>query len=179
MWKKIICCFILLGICASFSGCINTGKMSLTTFLISDAPSENFSHINITFSQVKVHKMGLNNTTSGWISIDMESKTVDMIYLHEYNLSAVLGVQNLSVGVYSKFWIVIDNATGVLKQTGEDIVFDVPSGDLKYQKLFRIKEGSTTIDVEIDLDRSVLYVPEGGVWKLTPVISDVEIEYGD
>jgi len=179
MWKKIICCFILVSVCASLSGCINSGKMSYTIVTISDAPSENFSHINVTFSQVKVHKAGLNNSTSGWIVFDMEPKTVDMIYLHEYNLTEVLGVQNLSVGVYSKLWIVVDGATGVLKETGENIVFDVPSGDLKYQKPFIIQEGNTTIDVEIDLDRSILYVPQGGVYKLTPVISDVEIERDD
>jgi hypothetical protein len=182
MIKKIICFCILVSLfisLSSLSGCIRPGKTSYTTILISDAPSENFSHIYITFSQVKVHKVGLDNSSEGWISIGMEPKTVDMIYLHEYDLSEILGTQNLSVGLYSKLWIVIDDATGILKDTGEDIVFDVPSGDVKYQKPFIIIEGSTTIDIEIDLDKSVLYVPEGGIWKLLPVISDVEIEHGD
>jgi hypothetical protein len=173
MIKKIICLFILIGFCVLINGCIDTGKMSHTTVLISDAPSENFSHINVTFSQVKI------NNDSGWISFDMEPKTVDMIYLHENDLSEVLGVQDLSVGIYNKLWIVVDSATGVLKETGEEIVFDVPSGDLKVQQPFVIIEDSTTIDVEIDLDRSVLYVPEGGVYKLLPVISSVEIEHGN
>jgi hypothetical protein len=109
----------------------------------------------------------------------MDPKTVDMIYLHVNDLSEVLGVKDLLVGIYTKLWIVVDSATGVLKDGGEEIVFDVPSGDLKIQQPFEIKEGSTTIDVEINLDKSVLYVPEGGVYKLLPVISRVEIEYGD
>jgi hypothetical protein len=178
MIKKIICLFILISLCVSLSGCFDPGKTSYTTVTISDAPSENFSHINVTFSQVKIHKFGYDND-SGWISFDMEPKTVDMIYLHENDLSEVLGVQDLSVGIYTKLWIVVDSATGVLKETGEEIVFDVPSGDLKVQQPFEIREGYTTIDVEIDLDKSVLYVPQGGVYKLLPVISRVEIEYGD
>ena len=44
----------------------------------------------------------------------------------------------------------------------------MPSGDLKIQQSFEIEEGNTTIDVELDLDRSVLYVPQGRVYKLLP-----------
>jgi hypothetical protein len=150
--------------------------MSYTTVLISDAPSDNFNHINVTFSQVKVHKYGDDNE-SGWILFDMEPKTIDMIYLHENNLSEELGVQNISVGNYSKLWIVVDSATGVLKETGEEIIFDVPSGTLKVQQSFEIKKGNTTIDVELDLDRSVLYVPQGGVYKLRPQLGKMKIDY--
>jgi hypothetical protein len=174
----IVLIFSIMVLSSIYTGCIDTGEMSQTTILISDAPSENFSHINVTFSQVKIHKFG-NNNSSGWISFDMEAKTIDMIYLHENNLSEVLGVENLTTGIYTKLWIVVDGATGILKDNGEEIVFDVPSGDLKVQQPFEIREGNTTIDVEIDLERSVLYVPQGGVYKLLPVISTVEIEYGD
>lgn len=168
--------FSIMVLTSIYSGCIDTGMMSYTTVLISDAPSENFSHINVTFSQVKIHRNG-NDNDSGWISFDMEPKTVDMIYLHENNLSEVIGIQNLSIGIYTKLWIVVDNATGILKDGGEEIVFDVPSGDLKIQQSFVIIPGNTTIDVEIDLDKSVLYVPQGGVYKLLPVIGTVEIDH--
>jgi chitodextrinase len=151
-------------------------EMSFTTVLISDAPSDNFSHINVTFSQVKIHKYGDEND-SGWILFEMEPKTIDLIYLHENNLSEELGVKNISVGTYSKLWIVVDGATGVLKETGEELTFDVPSGDLKIQQSFEIKEGNTTIDVELDLDRSLLYVPQGGVYKLRPQLGKMKINY--
>ena len=157
----------------------STGEqMSFTTILISDAPSDNFSHINVTFSQVKIHKSGDENE-SGWILFDMEPKTIDMIYLHENNLSEELGVKNLTAGKYTKLWIVVDSATGVLKETGEEITFDVPSGDLKIQQSFEIKEGNTTIDVELDLDRSLLYVPQGGVYKLRPQLGKIKIKYDE
>lgn len=178
-------CLILM---LFLSGCIqedetkNEGateeKMSFTTVLISDAPTDDFSHINVTFSQVKIHKSG-NDNDSGWIIFDMEPKTIDLIYLHENNLSSELGVKNLSAGNYSKLWIVVDGATGVLKETGEQITFDVPSGDLKIQQSFEIKEGNTTIDVELDLDRSVLYVPQGGVYKLLPQLGKMKINYDE
>jgi uncharacterized membrane protein len=50
---------------------------------------------------------------------------------------------------------------------------------LKIQQSFEITPGNTTIDVEIDLDRSVLYVPQGGVYKLLPVIGAVDIDQDD
>ena len=175
-----------LAITLILSGCVQEketengettgGEMSFTTVLISDAPSDNFSHINVTFSQVKIHKYG-NDNDSGWILFDMEQKTIDMIYLHQNNLSEELGVKNLTAGNYTKLWIVVDGATGVLKETGEEITFDVPSGDLKIQQSFEIKEGNTTIDVELDLDRSVLYVPQGGVYKLLPQLGKLKISY--
>jgi len=173
--RKVLCLCIIATLLPLFSGCVEDGeKTSYTTVLISDAPSENFSHINVTFSQVKIHRSG-NDNDSGWISFDIETKTVDMIYLHEQNLSEIIGVQNLSVGNYSKLWIVVDGATGVLKDSGEEIVFDVPSGDLKIQQPFVIEPGNMIIDVEIDLDKSVLYVPQGEIYKLLPVISKVEV----
>jgi hypothetical protein len=174
----ILLVFSIMVLSSFFSGCTDTSLTSHTTILISDAPSENFSHINVTFSQVRIHRYGDDNG-SGWISFDMEPKTVDMIYLHQNDLSEVLGVKDLLVGVYTKLWIIVDNATGVLKDSGEEIIFDVPSGDLKIQHPFIIQEDSTTIDVDIDLDKSILYVPQGGVYKLLPVISRIEIEYGD
>jgi len=175
----ILLVFSIMVLSSIFSGCTDTGLISYTTILISDAPSENFSHINVTFSQVKIHRYGDDND-SGWISFDMDGpKTVDMIYLHENDISEVLGVKDLIIGVYTKLWIIVDSATGVLKDSGEEIVFDVPSGDLKIQHPFIIQEDSTTIDVDIDLEKSVLYVPQGGVYKLLPVISRINIEYGD
>ena len=70
--KIIIACFI--GLMLAVCGCIQDTldevgddddqngedtteeKMSFTTVLISDAPSDNFSHINVTFSEVKIHR---------------------------------------------------------------------------------------------------------------------------
>lgn len=186
MFKILIIGFLVITLV--LSGCVqeeeteNGGtteeQMSFTTVLISDAPSDNFSHINVTFSQVKIHKNG-NDNDSGWIIFDMEPKTIDMIYLHENNLSEELGVKNISIGKYSKLWIVVDSATGILKLTGEEITFDVPSGDLKIQQSFEIKEGNTTVDIELDLDRSVLYVPQGGVYKLRPQLGKMKIKYDE
>jgi hypothetical protein len=84
---------------------------------------------------------------------------------------------NLTTGNYTKLWIVVDSAIGILKETGEEITFDIPSGDLKIQQSFDIKEGNTAIDVELDLDRSVLYVPQGGVYKLRPQLGKLKIDY--
>lgn len=181
-----------LGLMLVLSGCVQDNvtddgetneeptseKMSFTAVVISDAPSDNFSHINVTFSQIKIHKSE-NDNDSGWTTFNSDPKTIDLIYLHENNLTGELGVQNISVGNYNKLWINVDNATGILKDNGEEITFDVPSNVLKIQQSFEIKEGNTTIDVELDLDKSVLYVPQGDVYTLLPVIGKMKVEHGD
>jgi len=72
----IICVFILL------SGCTQTTNngdeiqagISFTEIRICDSPSENFSNIYITFSEVK-----LFSNETGWISFLSEPKNVDLL----------------------------------------------------------------------------------------------------
>jgi len=185
--KKIAFC-VIVGLILLLSGCTQVqdeegngdaeSEMSFTEIRIQDKPSANFSHINVTFSTVKVHKSGEDND-SGWTGFTSDFKTIDLIYLHENNLSEQLGVTNLSVGRYTKLWIDVDSATGVLAETGEEITFDVPSGTLKIQQSFEIKEGNTTITVELDLEKSIHYNVNSGVAKLQPVIARMHQIHGD
>ena len=171
---------IAVGLLVAISGCIEEkpeeggeveAQMSFTEVRISDMPTEDFSHINITFSTVKLHKSGEENE-SGWTVINSDPKTFDLIYLHVNNLTEQLGIANVSIGDYDKLWIVVDNATGVLKSNNETVVFDVPSGTLKIQQLFKLLEGNNTITVDIDLDNSILVA--GNVYKILPVVSKLQ-----
>ena len=180
MKMKIFVVGASIALLALISGCIQKEevgiKTSLTEIRIGDMPTEEFSHINVTFSEIKLHRA--NGNDSGWIVISTEPKTVDLIYLHINNLTEQLGIKEIEIGNYTKLWIVVENATGVLKETGETITFDVPSGDLKIQHLFDLREGNNTITVDIDLNNSVLAV-HGKVYKLLPVISGLNVEYAN
>jgi len=169
---------VLLIIVSAMAGCMNTkeGISSGTLEVrIGDAPSKNFSFVNITFSQIKVHRSG---NDSSWTNISFEERTVDLLNLHKNNITETIGVDNISEGDYDKIWIVISKATGVLNETKENVTFDVPSGDLKIQQLIDIKAGkTTTVTVDIDAERSILAV--GHVYKLLPVISFVEVKHPD
>jgi hypothetical protein len=169
----IVCAVVILLVFTS--GCVEQDKVevktSLTGIRIGDMPTENFRYINVTFSEIKLHKSG---NDSGWVNFSMEPITVDLIYLHLNNLTEKLAEMEIDVGNYTKLWITVDNVTGVLNETNETVYFDVPSKTLKIQQLFKIQEGSNTITVDIDLNSSVLEYGGGEKYKLLPVIGRLE-----
>jgi len=171
----LVCAAVALIVLAS--GCVEqvaVVKTSLTEIRVGDMPTEDFSHINVTFSEVKLHKSG---NDSGWVTITMNQTTVDLISLHINNLTEQLGIAEIEVGNYTKLWIVVDNATGVLNATNETVYFDVPSDTLKIQHLFDVREGNNTITVDIDLDNSVLV--RGDKYKLLPVIGALRVQHAN
>lgn len=172
----IVCLFVLACGCVEIQDEGDGGeiesKMSFTEIHVGDIPTEEFSHVNVTFSEIKLH-----SNETGWATITSEPKTVDLIYLHLNNLTEQLGIEEIEIGNYTKLWIVVDNATGVLKATNETIYFDVPSGTLKIQQLFDFREGNNTITVDIDLDNSVVELGHGEAYKLLPVIGALRIQY--
>jgi hypothetical protein len=170
----IICVFILISGCTEVPDTSNGGEtqagISFTEIRICDSPSENFSHINITFSEVKLH-----SNETGWISFLSEPKIVDLIYLHMNNLTDKLGLEDITTGNYTQLWIVVDNVTAVLSASGETVFFDVPSDTLKIQHLFDFREGNNTITVDINLDDSILIYGDGDEYKLLPVLSELNV----
>ena len=135
-------------------------------------PTDDFTHINVTFSEVNLH-----SNETGWVSFVSDPKTVDLLYLHRNNLTEDLGLEEIELGNYTKLWIVVDNATGVLTATNETVYFDVPSGTLKIQHLFDIREGNNTITVDIDLNNSILV--RGDTYKILPVISALRVQHAN
>ncbi|MCK5112069.1 MAG: DUF4382 domain-containing protein [Thermoplasmatales archaeon] len=177
------CVGLILGVAllvGVMSGCIETpkeeAKVSLTEIRIGDMPTDEFKHINVTFSEVKLHKSG---NDSGWVNFSMEPVTVDLIYLHINNLTEQLVEKEIDIDNYTKLWITVDNATGVLNETGETVYFDVPSKMLKIQHLFKLEEGNNAITVDIDLNDSILNYGGGEKYKLLPVIGSVEHHHKD
>lgn len=171
MNTKIGAFIAIAAFCILISGCVEEQvgvKTALTDIRIGDMPTDEFRHVNITFSEIKLHKSG---NDSGWINITSEPKTVDLLYLHVNNLNESLGIAEINVGNYTKLWIVVDNATGVLNETNETINFTVPSNILKIQQLFKIDKGNNTIFIDIDLNNSILKYGGGEEYKLLPVIS--------
>lgn len=174
----IICSFILI------TGCIETSdkndeketenQFSSTEIRIRDSPSENFTHINIKFSEVK-----LFSNETGWNSFLSEPKIVDLINLHINNLTEQLGLKQINIGNYTNLWIVIDNVTAILSATGETVFFEIPSDTLKIQHLFNFQKGNNTITIDIDLNDSILIYGDGDNYKLLPVISEINISYSN
>ena len=181
--KKIITLCVIIGTILMVCGCVEEkpkqeeptpSETTSTSFYIGDEYADDFKYVNVTFSEIKLHQK-IEDDDESWVYLLMEEKTIDLKSLHDQNVTALLNTVEIEVGNYSKLWINVSNATGVLNETNEIVNFTVPSGWLKIQQLhlFNITKGNNSITVYIDLDKSIKSFHNGTDWKLTPVISSI------
>ena len=158
-----------------------TGRVVIN---VKDAPA-GWTHINVTFSTVKIHQAGLDddNATndnetaedstaegdSGWHVLELEERTLDLAAL--VNVSELLASGNVSVGKYTQIRIVLVNVTGTLVN-GTVVNFKVPSGELKIIRPFTIQRDTTTsLTVDIDLEKSIVHSKNG--WTFKPILGSI------
>jgi len=141
-----------------------TGRV---TIFVKNAPDD-WSHINVTFSEVRIHQANASNGT-GWRSLKIMNGTVDLTDL--VNVSALLAAGNVSAGKYTQIRIVVINVTGEMTD-GTKVNFTVPSGELKTTHPFNVVAGHTvSLTLDIDLSRSIVHNANG--WKFTPVLGPI------
>ena len=131
-----------------------------------------WSHVNVTFSTVQIHRSGMDNAT--WDSINVGTRTVDLAVLT--NLSTLLGSARLSPGHYEQIRIMVTSATGVLASTGQSFTLNVTDGGVgKFVQQFDVRSmGTTTITIDVDLMASIVWTPAGH-YNFTPVIGSVSV----
>jgi len=136
---------------------------------VQDAPGA-WSHVNIAFTDVWIHEAGAGND-SGWHNVSLARTTIDLASF--VNVSELLASARFGPGKYTQIRIVVASATGTLTN-GTNVVFTVPSGELKTTTPFEIRSGSTTtLTVDIDLSRSIVMTASG--WTFTPVLGHVTV----
>ena len=168
-------------ICLIFiSGCVNIPeepklKISNTEIRLGDSPTEDFKHVNLTFSDVKLY-----SNKTGWMNIPLDITTIDLMYLYKNNLTKSLGVAKLEIGNYTQLRISITNATGI-KNDGKIVYFNISSNILQIQHMFKFDEGNNTISVDMNLNNSIhAYEYEDGEhYRLQPVISELNVSYAN
>ena len=182
MKKIFVICII--GLLVLVSGCIEEDQgdvselepeMSFIEFRVTDKVTEEFNHVNVTFTEIRLFKQSEDDNES-YVAIELGAKTVDLIYLNLSSINETLGVEEIEVGNYSKLWINVSSVTGVLNITGETVNITVPSGWLKIQQLhlFNIQKGNNTITVDINLEDSIHTFHGGEEYKFIPVIGRIE-----
>ena len=174
--------FVAICLILSISGCIEEKpkepiegeETSFVEFRIADKATEIFDHVNVTFTEVRLFNQTEDNES--FISVFFDNKTVDLVYLNLSNINETLGVAEIEIGNYSKLWINVSKAIGVLNSTKETVNISVPSNWLKIQQLhlFNISKGNNTITVDIDLENSIHLFHGGEEYKFIPVISYIE-----
>ena len=164
-----------------FCGCINNTpeepelKISTTEIRISDSPIMDFIHVNVSFSELKVC-----NNNDEWITIPIETTTIDLLYLHRNNLTRTLGIGELESGTYTRLQFSFTNSTGITND-GKKVYFELPSNMLQIHHIFEFEKGNNTISVDINLSNSIhAYEYENEyLYKLQPVINELNISYAN
>ncbi len=127
-----------------------------------------WSHVYVTFTQVWVHEAGKSEDV-GWHNLTVAQSSIDLASL--VNVSELLASARVGPGKYTEIRLVVIAATGQLLD-GTNVVFSVPSGDVKAVTPFEIRSGATTrLTVDVDLTRSI--VMNGSGWTFTPVIGQI------
>lgn len=141
-----------------------TGTVSI---YVKDLPDD-WTHVNVTFSEVKIHQADAGND-SGWHTLDLEEQTVDLAVLT--NMSELLASGNVSVGKYTQIRIVVIAVTGTMED-GTIVNFTVPSGELKTTHPFNVTSGHTeTLTLDFDLAHSIVQKDTGWIFK--PVLGSI------
>ena len=186
MKMKIFLACTIVGLLVLASGCVEqetteeetTVDMSSVTFQVTDKVTDDFDHVNVTFSEIKLHKQ-MEEDNSSWVVVEFEPKTVDLIALNLSHINETLGVAEIEAGNYSKLWINVSKCVGVLSSTGATVNITVPSGWLKIQQLhlFNFSKGNHTITIDIDLEGSIHTFHGGEEYKFIPVISSMNHQH--
>ncbi len=142
-------------------------KKGTVSVYVKDLPVD-WSHVNVTFSEVSIHKANATNN-SGWVTIKIKAQTIDFADLT--NVSQLLASSNVSEGKYTQLRITVSSATGTMTN-GTVVNFTVPSGELKTTHPFTVTSGHTeTLTLDFDLDHSI--VQAGSNWIFTPVLGSI------
>ncbi len=145
----------------------NSSKTGTVAIYVKDLPA-GWSHVNVTFSEVKIHAASAGNE-SGWHTLKLRNQTIDLASL--VNVSGLLASGNVSVGKYTQIRLVVMSVTGVMTN-GTHVNFTVPSGELKTTHPFNVTEDQTrSFVLDIDLEHSIHQNSSG--WIFTPVLGSI------
>jgi hypothetical protein len=146
-----------------------SGESGSVTFYLSDAPIEEFEHLNVTVTKVGIQRADEANESneSGWIEYDVENRTVDLTDLRGSNATS-LGVLSAPAGNYSKVFVHVDEVEGILN-SGEEVNVKLPSQKLQINSEFAVAPNSSSSFV---FDISVFEAGNSGKHILKPVVSE-------
>ncbi len=147
-------------------------EMGTVSIYVKDLPDE-WSHVNVTFSEVKIHAASDGNR-SGWHTLKLQEQTIDLASL--VNFSELLASGNVSVGKYTQIRLVVISVTGVMTN-GTQVNFTVPSGELKTTHPFNVTADQTqSFVLDIDLSHSIVHNSSG--WTFKPVLGSITARSG-
>jgi hypothetical protein len=122
---------------------------------VTDAPNHNVSRVELTVSEVEVHKAGGDGESGNWKTLDVQEETFNLLDLQN-GLTVLLADGEVEAGKYTQlrmtvFEVIVDYDSVVDEQA------EVPSDELKFVRPFTLEAGDNiTLIVDIDAARSVV-----------------------
>ena len=132
---------------------------------VTDQPSAigDFDQLNVTVSEVRLHKAGNEtNETGEWMILEPSNQTFDLTKLQDGNVTTIVN-ESIGTGEYTQVRLIVESTKGLVNGTMVDVA--VPSETLKIVKSFTITENQT---VTFIFDIHV--VKAGKKYNLVPVI---------
>lgn len=124
---------------------------------VTDAPAYDVSAINVTVSDIEVHKGG---GEAGWTSVIKEDRSFDLLELR--GVERVLGSNEVDAGKYTQIRMDVKYVTVTID--GEPRSAMLPSGKLKLPGSFEVERDKTTVlTLDFDADRSLVITGRGEV----------------
>ena len=132
---------------------------------VTDQPSAigDFDNLNVTVSEVRLHKAGNEtNETGEWMILEPSNRTFDLTKLQDGNVTTIIN-ESIGTGKYTQVRLIVESTKGLVNETMVNVA--VPSETLKIVKSFTITENQT---VTFIFDIHV--VKAGKKYNLVPVI---------
>ena len=132
---------------------------------VTDQPSAigDFDQLNVTVSEVRLHKAGNEtNETGEWMILEPSNHIFDLTKLQDGNVTTIVN-ESIGTGEYTQVRLIVESTEGLVNGTMVDVA--VPSETLKIVKSFTIAENQT---VTFIFDIHV--VKAGKKYNLVPVI---------
>ena len=168
---KKIAGFLLLSV--FWLACSNVDQTARLNVRLTDAPGD-YEEVNIDIQSVEIHSSG-GNQNSGWVSLDVESGTYNILELTN-GLDTLLATAELPAGKISQIRLVLGNNNSV-KINGVNNSLSTPSAQqsgLKLNLNAELTEG-ITYNITLDFDAARSIVKKGnGSYSLKPVIRALE-----
>lgn len=182
--KKVISIIVALSIIVSLglasAGCgigisAKTGTIEVR---VTDAPPEyDIASIEVTFSEVAVHKAG-DDGEGEWIYITIVEGSLDLLGLEVEDLEALLATEDVTAGKYTQVRVIIDRIEVTLEGGGDPPEITLPSGELKFTRPFDVVDGETTI-LLLDFDATESVVVTGAGKIIFQPVVKLTIHYSE
>lgn len=169
----------------ALSGCMGGGD-GTAAFYVRDAPEDDWAHVNVTFTEVRVHQGegdedGNDTDEDEWITVasNESGREIDLLAFSGNGARALLGSDELEAGTYNQVLIDVTEAYGIDKDSGEREDFELTQPELRLTRAWEIEADSTThVVADLDLDRSIRQQGEE-TYRFNPVIGQVLVETND